>query len=175
KAPQLFERIILVNPASSYNHRPWIHWGCHLSHWLPEFFYQFASIAFLPFLASLERLSLEDRQAVLEAVRSVPQKTSVWRLSLLRQFEVDEQQLHQLSQPVLLIASQADRLLPSVAEAQQLARSFRNAQTVILPHSGHACLLEAEINLCQIMQSAGFLERMPHPTSKSEGAVLNDG
>lgn len=157
QAPALFNRIVLVNPASAFNRRPLIAWGSQFMPWLPGFFYQNSTATFLPFLAALERIAPEDRQVLLEATRSVPQKTSTWRLSLLREFEVSPQQLQSLSCPVLLIASQADRLLPSFLEARQLAHNLANAQIFTLPSSGHACLLEAEVNLYEIMRSSNFL------------------
>lgn len=172
KAPHLFERIILVNPASSYNQRPWIHWGCHLTRWLPQSLYQVSSVGLLPFLAALDRISPRDRQALLEAMGSVPQKTSIWRLSLLNQFDIDETQLRRLTQPVLLIASEADRLLPSLTEAQHLAKGLSHTQIVNLPRSGHACLLEVDINLYEILKAAGFLDNLKQHTV--EGAASSD-
>jgi len=172
KAPQLFDRIILVNPASSFNQRPWIGWGTYLAKWLPQPLYQYSSVALLPFLASLERISPADRQALLEAVRFVPQSTSVWRISLLSQFRLEKAQLQSLTQPFLVIASQADRLLPSLAEAHKLVDSLPNARLVILPDSGHACLLEAKVNLFEILQSENFLSEQ-YSTNK-EGAVSSD-
>jgi pimeloyl-ACP methyl ester carboxylesterase len=172
KAPHLFKRIILVNPASSYNQRPWIHWGCHLTRWLPQSLYQVSSVGLLPFLAALDRISPSDRQALLSAMRSVPQKTSIWRLSLLGQFEIDQTQLRRLTQPVLLIASEADRLLPSLTEAQHLAKSLSKARIVTLPYSGHACLLEADINLYEILKSVNFLDDLEQPILK--GVVSSD-
>ncbi|MGV0025987.1 alpha/beta fold hydrolase [Phormidesmis priestleyi] len=157
-APHLFDRMILVNPASSFNRRPWITWGSSLSRYLPEIVYQFSSVTFLPLLASFGRIAPEDRQALVEAVRSVPQKTSIWRMCLLHQFQIPKQELRQLTQPVLLLASVDDRLFPSVPEAYRLKRTFQNAQVVVLPQSGHTCLLEAEVNLFEIMQTHGFLE-----------------
>jgi pimeloyl-ACP methyl ester carboxylesterase len=157
KAPKLFDRIILVNPASSFNRRPWIHWGSLLTRWLPERLYQMNSVLFLPFLASVKRMTPAARQTLLESVRCVPLETSIQRLSLMREFDLDKEQLHQLTQPVLLIASKGDRLLPSVAEAKRLAEIFPNAQVVLLPHSGHACLLETDVNLYGIMQSENFV------------------
>ena len=158
KAPQLFQRVILVNPASSFNRRPWIHWGSLLTRWLPEWLYQTFAVFVLPFLASKGRMTPEAHQALLESVRSVPIKTSVQRLSLMRNFDLDEGRLQQFNQPVLLIAGQGDILLPSVAEAKRLSRIFPDSKVVILPHSGHACLLEADVNLCKIMRSVDFYE-----------------
>lgn len=100
-------------------------------------------------------------QTLLESVRSVPLKTSIQRLSMMRGFNLDENQLSQYTKPVLIIASKGDQLLPSVAEAKRLARIFPNAQVVTLPHSGHACLLETDVNLYEIMQSQNFLDDLP--------------
>lgn len=158
KVPQLFDRLILVNPASSFNRQLCLRLGSQLTYWVPEFFYRLGSVAILMFLASLGRIAPTDRQALLDAVRSVPQKTAMWRVSLVREFDVDETQLCKIAQPVLVIAGGADHLLPSVEEAGYLVSCLPNAQTVVLPHSGHACLLEADVSLCQIMKAHNFLE-----------------
>lgn len=75
----------------------------------------------------------------------------------MRDFNIDETQLHQLTQPVLLIASEADRLLPSVAEVKRLAKILHQAQVVTLPDCGHACLVETDVNLLNILQTEKFL------------------
>ena len=157
QAPQLFDRLVLVNPASSFKRRPWIQWGSSLARWLPESWYQVSSVGLLPFLASFGRILPEDRHALLDAVQSVPQRTSIWRLSLLNEFDLEDQCLSCLTQPVLLLSSAADRLLPSLAEAERLAMLLPNVTAVVLPDSGHACLLEADVNLYEIMRQHGFL------------------
>jgi len=172
RAPQLFERIILVNPASSFNQRPWIGWGTSLAKWLPQSLYQYSTLALLPFLAALERISPEDRQALVEAVRFVPQSTSVWRISLLSQFKLEKSQLQSLTQPILVIASEADRLLPSLAEADKLVDNLPNGRLVSLPDSGHACLLEAEVNFYEILRTENFLRECSSPSR--EEAASND-
>ncbi|MGL4501138.1 MAG: alpha/beta fold hydrolase, partial [Planktothrix sp.] len=55
--------------------------------------------------------------------------------------------------PALVIASGADRLLPSVLEARFLTQALPNAQMVVLPDSGHACLLENDIDLYTLIQA----------------------
>jgi pimeloyl-ACP methyl ester carboxylesterase len=157
RAPKLFERLILVNPASSFNRRAWLSWGAQLTQLVPECFYHFGSLVGLPFLAALDRICHSDRQALIDAVKMVPQKTAIWRLSLLQEFEVNNSELRRITQPVLLLAGAADRLLPSISEARHLVKVFPNAQTVILPNSGHACLLEKDVNLYKIMKSQKFL------------------
>lgn len=157
-APHLFQRLILVNPASAFNRRPWISWGAHINRYLPEFLYQCSAVTLLPLLAAFHRIADLDRESLFEAVGSVPQKTSVWRMSLLAQFQVPVEQLRQVSAPTLILASAKDRLLPSLAEAFRLKGVFQKAQVVILPESGHTCLLESEVNLYEIMKEYGFLE-----------------
>ncbi|AMW30915.1 MULTISPECIES: alpha/beta fold hydrolase [Arthrospira] len=144
--------LILVNPASAFKQQPWIEWGSHLTDWLPSWLYPLSMIGFLPFLAKLPGITIGDRQALLEAMQSVPQRTSSWRLGLLRSFDIQPDQLRQLDLPVLVIASGSDRLLPSITEAQFLTRKLPKANMVILPNSGHACLLETDVNLCQIIR-----------------------
>ena len=56
-----------------------------------------------------------------------------------------------IKNPVLVLASGSDRLLPSVEEANKLINYLPNAKMVILPNSGHACLLESEISLNSIL------------------------
>jgi len=157
-APQICSHLILVNPASSLRYRPWVAWGSQLAGWLPEALYHVSAGVFLPLLAHLERIATADRQALIAAVQSVPQETLLWRLSLLNQFELSAMQLRQLSQPVLLVASAADRLLPSVPEAYRLAKLMPKARLVVMPNSGHACLLEADVNLYAMMKTHHLIE-----------------
>jgi pimeloyl-ACP methyl ester carboxylesterase len=125
---------------------------------VPSSLFNIGALGLLPFLASLERIAPSDRLMLLTAMRSVPSTTVNWRLSLLRDFQVDQEQLQQLIQPVLLIGSGSDRLLPSVSEIVRLADMIPNTKTFILPNSGHACLLEEKVNLYQILKDNDFLE-----------------
>jgi pimeloyl-ACP methyl ester carboxylesterase len=115
-------------------------------------------VTLMPFLASLGQVESTDRRALLQAMLSVTQESSVWRLSLLSQFNATQTQLRRLTQPVLIIASEGDRVLPSRTEADLLVRQLPNAQMYVLPNSGHACLLEADVNLYQILETCNFIE-----------------
>jgi pimeloyl-ACP methyl ester carboxylesterase len=158
RSPQLFHRLVLVNPASSFKRHPWIHWGSHVTKLLPEPAYQLSCIALMPFLASLRRIEAGDRTALLDAMQSVTQQSSIWRLSLLHDFNITPEELAQIQQDTLIVASRGDRLLPSVSEAALLSQSIPNAKVHILPDSGHACLLESDINLYTIFEDADFLD-----------------
>ncbi len=158
KAPHLFDRIILINPATSFNERPWLRWGAHLGRCLPDYFYPVSALALLPFISALSRTEPIERRALLDAMQSVPPETVNWRLSMVTEFDVDETQLRRLTQPILVIAGAADRLLPSAPEAQRLVNCLPNAKRVILPDSGHACLLESHISLFNILKEQNFLD-----------------
>jgi pimeloyl-ACP methyl ester carboxylesterase len=157
QAPHLLHRLVLINPASSFAQRPWMGWGPQLTRWLPESTYQLSSTLLLPLLASFRRMKPDDRQFFLKTVSAVPQLTSLWRISLLSQFQATDAQLRQLTQPVLILASLADLLLPSLAEARRLEQLLPCASVALLPESGHVCLLEEAINLYEILRTANFL------------------
>jgi pimeloyl-ACP methyl ester carboxylesterase len=157
QAPDLFDCIILINPASSFHRIPVMNFGALLLPWTPQLLYDFSSILALPFLAQIKQLSPKARKALRKAAQEAPKQTAEQRLKLLKTFKIDETKLQKITQPVLLIGSQHDHLLPSVDEAYRLANIFPNAQTVILPHSGHACLIERDMNLITILQDINFL------------------
>ena len=157
QTPKLFEKIILVNPASSLHRVPWLNLGSLLFPLVPDFIYNYSAFLSLPFLASIERLSSQARQDLEETIKSAPKQTTQQRLKMMREFTVDENSLRQITQPVLLVASVADLILPSLKEAQRLAKIFLQATVVTLPLSGHACLVESNINLYQIMKTNNFV------------------
>ncbi len=159
--PQLIDKIILINPASSFSQYPWLSWGVQLTQWMPDFLHRTSTVGFLPFLGSLGRMERRDYQALLKAMQSIPQSVVSWRLSLLRDFQVTEKQLRQLTQPILTLASDSDRLLPSVVEGKRLVSCFPNGNLGILSDSGHACLLETEVNLAELLEEYNFLPSNP--------------
>lgn len=156
-APELFDYLVLVNPASSFNRRLLLQWGSCLVRPVPEVLYRLFWLGFLPFLAALGQIESEDRQTLLTAVQSMTQETSIWRVRLLREFEMDDAELRQIQQPTLVIASGRDALLPSVLEAERLIELLPQAKMHLLPDSGHACLLEANVHLYDILQAEHFL------------------
>ncbi|MFH7028878.1 MAG: alpha/beta fold hydrolase [Heteroscytonema crispum UTEX LB 1556] len=173
-APQLFKRIIFINPASSFHRRPWLAWASQLAYIFPPCWFEVSALGLLPFLASLARMTRSDRLELLKTLRSVPPETLLWRLSLIKEFDIDEKQLHRLNQPVLLIGSAEDRLLPSLTEVTRLAEILPNNKLVVLPNSGHACLLEQGTNLYEIMQVNDFLENRDETGAYPEAIAKRD-
>ena len=156
-APQLVAGMVLINPASSFMQQPILSWGINLTRWMPSWIHGNSPLGLLPFLAELSRIKSSDRRTLLNAMKTLSQEVVSWRLSMLRDFSVTASQCKQFQQPTLIIASGSDRLLPSVKEASRLVRLFPNSAMEILPKSGHACLLESEVNLAHILSKHQFL------------------
>lgn len=155
-APSLISKLILVNPASSFNQLPYSGFGVNIAPWLPTWVYRYSSLGLLPFIANLNRISECDRHSLIENMKALPPQVSNWRLSLLKDFKVADEQLRNLAVSSLIIAGAADGLLPSVKEAKKLVNLLPNARMTILPQSGHACLLETEVDLYQILVEQNF-------------------
>ncbi|MBD1911032.1 MULTISPECIES: alpha/beta hydrolase [unclassified Leptolyngbya] len=154
--PDSFDYLILVNPASSFSRQFWMRYGSDLARLIPPPLFNLSGYGLVPWLISIDRVSPENRQALYDAMHSVTQASAAWRLSLVTDFDLDALPLHRLRQRTLVIAAARDRLLPSVDEANRLIDRLPNAHKVVLPHSGHACLLETDICLAQILKAENF-------------------
>ncbi|MCP9941752.1 alpha/beta hydrolase [Cyanobium sp. ATX 6E8] len=153
--PKLCDQLILVNPASSAQCQPWIGVCSSLTQLLPAPIYQLSTLSLCNLLIQSHRVSRSTRQQLLTAMQAVKPQSAAWRLALLRQFRLEDLSLDRVRQPVLILASEADRLLPSRSEAKRLSRFLPNTTIVHLPDSGHACLLEDQLNLSAILKSQG--------------------
>lgn len=151
--PHRFSHLILVNPASSFNRRIWTGWAVEVVRSLPVSLYSMACSILMPFLANLNRVSSSEQKTLLNAMRSVGYASAVHRVFMLRDFDFSDEDYQAIRQPTLIIASRGDRLLPSLTEAERLAALMPNATIQALPKSGHACLLEKDINLYEILKS----------------------
>ena len=154
--PSLCDQLILVNPASSAQRQPWIGACSSLTQLLPAPIYQLSTLSLCHLLIAAHRVRRPTRHQLLAAMQAVSPQCAAWRLALLRQFRLDNLSLDRVRQPVLILASEADRLLPSEREAKRLARHLPTATTVLLPDSGHACLLERQLNLSTILKAQDF-------------------
>lgn len=154
--PKLVDHLILVNPASSLGRRPWLHGSGGLARSLPSGLYSLSCVALVQLLVNRGRVAEPVYHTLLQTVRSLPQTTVARRLEQLCQFAPAPAALRRIGQPTLIIASGADRLLPSVAEAAYLQQHLPQVRSHRLPHSGHACLLEPEVQLNVILAQQGW-------------------
>jgi pimeloyl-ACP methyl ester carboxylesterase len=162
--PKLCDQLILVNPATSAQRQPWIGACSSLTQLLPTPIYQLSTFSLCNLLIASHRVSRPRRHQLLAAMQAVKPQSAAWRLSLLRQFRLEDLPLDCVRQPVLILASEADRLLPSQREAKRLARFLPNTTIVQLAGSGHACLLENQLNLSAILKSQDLFSDLPAST-----------
>ncbi len=150
--PNLCNGVILVNSASAFEQRQWLNLGSYITQIMPSLIYQGATHLLLPFLAKLEVINIRERKRLLKVMQSLPPLIVSWRINLLQNFQANFERLNQFSQPVLILASDEDKILPSVEEAQKLKQIFSQSKVSILTQSGHCCLLEDNIDLYNIIQ-----------------------
>jgi pimeloyl-ACP methyl ester carboxylesterase len=68
------------------------------------------------------------------------------RLRILTRYDV-RHRLHELGMPTLLLAADEDHLIPSVQQAEVMARGIPNVTTVVLRGHGHSCFLAGSLDL----------------------------
>lgn len=157
-SPDLCQGLILINSASAFARQTWLHWISNIVQRMSKPLYELAALSIMPLLIANDRVPASNRQALLKAMQSVSPQSAAWRISLLSHFKLEALPLKQLHQPVLVITGAADLLLPSSAEADRLVRALPNAKKVELPNSGHACLLESEVSLAEILKNEKFIK-----------------
>jgi pimeloyl-ACP methyl ester carboxylesterase len=144
-------QLISINPASSFSKLPLLTMGSFGVGIVPEPLYQLSARVLAGLLIEVDRVSAIDRQKLIRAMLSIDAQTVAWRLKLLREFQLDLEVPNLIDVPTLLLAGGMDRLLPSKLEVQIIQRQLPRSKTILLPYSGHACLLEKDINLAQII------------------------
>jgi pimeloyl-ACP methyl ester carboxylesterase len=144
-------KLVLINPASSFMRLPWLAWSSALSGLLPDALYPTSAKILVNFLIATDRVAATERQSLIDAMLSVQPQAAAWRLDLLRRFQVHSIVPDIIDIPVLLIAGELDRLLPSLLEVKILQRLLPKSKTTLLPSSGHACLLEKDIHLVDFL------------------------
>jgi pimeloyl-ACP methyl ester carboxylesterase len=144
-------KLVLINPASSFMRLPWLAWSSALSGLLPDALYPTSAKILVNFLIATDRVAVTERQSLVDAMLSVNPQAAAWRLNLLRRFQVHSIVPDIIDIPVLLIAGELDRLLPSLLEVKILQRLLPKSKTTLLPSSGHACLLEKDIHLADLL------------------------
>jgi pimeloyl-ACP methyl ester carboxylesterase len=144
-------QLVLINPASSFMRLPWLAWSSALSGLLPDVLYPTSAKILVNFLIATDRVAATERQSLIDAMLSVQPQAAAWRLDLLRRFQVHSIVPDIIDIPVLLIAGELDRLLPSLMEVKILQRLLPKSKTTLLPSSGHACLLEKDIHLADLL------------------------
>lgn len=73
---------------------------------------------------------------------------------------------------MLIIAGSADRLLPSVDEAERLQSLIPGSRSMILQGHGHAPLFDGRIDMSEIITGDPALEGVVFPEGGGDGAEV---
>lgn len=187
RLPRLVDRLVLVNPATSFSQSFWPVLGPLLPQ-IPSQAYSVLPIALAPVLgnpinllaAALEsamqdnddrtrrttgqRASIFVEETVMLLTQLpllaqlLPPETLEWKLSLLKQgCDSVLDKLHAVEQRTLIVAGDADLLIPSLEEAERLRKALPRAHVRIEKGRSHALLQEGGVNLVRIMEEEGAL------------------
>lgn len=170
-------RVILVNPATSYERSLWPVLGPLLPQ-VPKEMYEAVPIALAPVLgnplslasAGVNRSAPLQEQAgafaqgltnlipQLSALTNIlPPQTLAWKLRLLAAgCKFVENKYGEVQQRVLLLIGDGDWLIPSSAEGERLEKMLPRCSLKVLRGRSHALLQEAGVDLVQILREEGF-------------------
>ena len=178
RCPGTIDRVVLVNPATSFTQSLWPLVGPIVLQTPPEM-YGALPLLLAPVLGNpvnLLRSSLdgldENSSLVQQALRLVegavgllqqlpiladilPRETLEHKLRLL-QAGCDSVDYERVSQRVFILAGDQDLLLPSDKEAERLERLLARGYSRIEAGRSHALLQEGGVNLVSIMKEEGF-------------------
>lgn len=93
----------------------------------------------------------EDLAEFHERMKHVGKMGYIRRLEILRSYNIQDR-LSEIKIPTLFLASELDRLVPSVSEAGFMTSRMPHAQTITLKGYGHICLINHDFNLLEYLQ-----------------------
>lgn len=103
----------------------------------------------------------EDLSRYHERIRQGGRLGYIRRLEILREYDI-RTRLGEIQSPTLFLASDLDRVVPSVSEARFMASRMPRATVKVLQGHGHVCLIHHELNL---------LEEITNWIEETDGAV----
>ncbi|KAK9810026.1 hypothetical protein WJX72_003591 [[Myrmecia] bisecta] len=165
----LVDRLLLVNPATSYQDS-WLSRAGPLLALMPTQVYQALPGVMmggpLRLASTLIRRPAatsgqEAQQSLVEYIQglacTLPARTLNWRLSVLWEgVRAVEPRLSEVAQRTMILAASKDLLLPNEAEARRLLLKLQRSFFCVLRGHGHAVLQERNIHLLHIMKQEGF-------------------
>ncbi|KAG2453582.1 hypothetical protein HYH02_001800 [Chlamydomonas schloesseri] len=171
------DRLILVNPATSFDRSPWPALGPLLPA-LPADAYKLLPVALSPILTnpiSMARRAanpgdplpqqaadllygLLDLIPELSSLRVVlPPQTLAWRLQLLAEGAAAvNPTLGKVKPRTLLLVGSNDMVIPSASEAPRLERSLPRCTSRVVEGGSHALLQESQVDLVRLIQDEDF-------------------
>ena len=181
KCPGLIDRVVLVNPATSFQSSLWPQLAPLLLQ-VPREAYSLLPIALAPVLgnplnllqASIEGMpegsSIAEQAAALVRGASnlllqlpflaevLPPATLAWKFELLTEgCKSVERDIPNVSQRVFILVGDQDLLIPSEREAERLKNILPRSHVRIERGRSHALLQEGGVNLASIMEEEGVM------------------
>eukprot|EP00210_Caulerpa_lentillifera_P001865 g1794.t1 len=177
QCPNLVDRLVLINPATSYEQSIWPIVGPLISQ-LPNELFLGVSFAVAPFLGN--PLTLMARtidftqpldQQMSNIIKSIfaafgtigfigdvfTPESLAWKIDLVRQgVELANPLLSKIKQRTLVITCDGDWMLPSARERTRLINIMPRCSGRSMGLRSHALLLEAGVNIAQIIKEEGF-------------------
>ncbi|GIL71022.1 hypothetical protein Vretimale_4099 [Volvox reticuliferus] len=186
------DRLILVNPATSFDRSLWPSLGPLLPALPPEL-YRLLPLALSPILSNPLSMAAWNtsntdplpQQAVdllsgllyllpeLSSLQVVlPPETLSWRLQLLREgAEAVNASLGKVRQRTLLLVGESDLVIPSASEAPRLETVMPRCQAKVVRGGSHALLQEATVDLVRLLQEEDFYVSRRNLTSPNTPAA----
>jgi len=173
----IVDRVVLVNPATSFPRSIWPSFGPVLSQ-LPANLYRMAPFALVPFLGDPFRMAsfytpaaaapTEQVELLAQGLVSMlpllgmlsellPSDTLEWKIEILTEgSKYTEPKYPQVRQPVLVIAGDADLLIPSDSEARMLSWKLPDCSYRVLPGHSHILMQERGVDIAAIIKEDGM-------------------
>ena len=146
----MIERLVLVNSFSRYRRRIRIRLAARLASIIPFRLLWPSRKAADSVGLLVDDVATEDRRRFFEIIRTVVRDGYARRLQLIAELDLDDR-LSEIEVPALLIATEKDLLVPSIAEARLMAGRMPFATVKIIKGAGHACLLGNQVRLAEIL------------------------
>ncbi|CBJ48930.1 conserved unknown protein [Ectocarpus siliculosus] len=194
--PGRVQAVFAVNPATSFGRTAWRSLGPLLS-LAPKSQYKAASVAVfaatIPDVSQMMSVvdvmidpnngikvtdrpkALADRlgglwEMISEVSENLPPATLRWRIQnwlAAGQGRV-ERGLADMKVPVVIVAGSADRLLPSVNEAERLKNLIPGCRSMVLEGHGHAPLFDGRVDMSEIIAGDPAMEGVAFPQGDTE-------
>lgn len=148
--PEMLERLIVVNSFARFRGRLRIKLAGLLASALPFRALRPARLAASLLGLYIDGVSGDDRHRFLQAFHSVKSDGYARRLKLIAELDL-ERRLPEIRTPTLFIAGEQDLLISSAREARSMAARMSNAQVIVIPRAGHACLMGDRVRLADIL------------------------
>jgi pimeloyl-ACP methyl ester carboxylesterase len=143
--PEMVSRLLLVNTFPAFSRRALIHFGVAAYSFLPFPLLRAAAQIGAPRMLC-NGVAPDDLRRYTEITGALSRHSYVWRLRIVRDTDL-RPRLGELRMPVVVVATEADRLLDSERTARALVSALPRARLRIVPGAGHAALLASEIRV----------------------------